>query len=420
MPRDFDFSYGRLAGQSVSYGLREIPAATGRALRDATALKGTLWRTPLVAMGLGALMLAPASAWAGGQGGQVVLPTGNKIVAGSGQIVQKQNELDIIQNSTNLILENQQFNIGKGGTVHFIQQPGQTALDRVTGGLASFIDGNLFADQRLIIVNPAGLMFGPNAFVSVGSLIATTADIANPDFMSGKYNFSVAGNSNAAIVNQGTITVKQGGLAAFVAPGVANSGTINAKLGKVSLAAGNVFYLDLYGDQLVNLAVGDQVIAKAVGADGKVLDAAVSNSGKIVADGGVVQITAQAAKGVVDNAINMSGVVQAQSVAQVNGTIVLSGGANGAVNIAGTVDASGTGTGQTGGTVKVLGDQVSLASTAEIDVRGNAGGGTALVGGNFHGSGPEQNASTTTIAKGAVIDASALATGKGGSVAVWS
>src|SRR5205823_592265 len=85
-----------------------------------------------------------------------------------------------------------------------------------------------------------------------------------------------------------------------------------------------------------------------------------------------------------------------------------------------SLDASGKGAGQTGGTVKVLGNQVALASTSSIDVSGDSGGGTALVGGNFHGQGPEANAATTTISAGATINASAITKGNGGRVAVWS
>src|SRR5262249_22825322 len=143
-------------------------------------------------------------------------------------------------------------------------------------------------------------------------------------------------------------------------------------------------------------------------------------SGTITASGGTVLLTARAAKNVVDNVINSSGIVEATSAKSVNGEIVLDGGDTGAVNVSGTLDASGKGTGETGGTVKVLGDQVNLASGANIDVSGDAGGGTALVGGNFHGAGPEQNASTTTISSGARINASAITKGNGGKVAVWS
>src|SRR5439155_22404629 len=39
---------------------------------------------------------------------------------------------------------------------------------------------------------------------------------------------------------------------------------------------------------------------------------------------------------------------------------------------------------------------------------------------NFHGAGPEQNASQTIVAKNATINADAITSGNGGNVAVWS
>jgi hypothetical protein len=70
--------------------------------------------------------------------------------------------------------------------------------------------------------------------------------------------------------------------------------------------------------------------------------------------------------------------------------------------------------------VEVLGDSVTLAAGATVDVSGASGGGTALIGGNFHGSGPEPDAATSTVAAGAQIIADALDDGNGGNVAVWS
>ena len=68
-------------------------------------------------------------------------------------------------------------------------------------------------------------------------------------------------NPNAAVVNAGTITVAEKGLAALVAPHVVNSGVIQARLGRVVLAGAETYTLDFYGDGLINFDVGPQVTA---------------------------------------------------------------------------------------------------------------------------------------------------------------
>ena len=67
--------------------------------------------------------------------------------------------------------------------------------------------------------------------------------------------FDQAANPNAAVVNQGTITIRQAGLAALVAPQVVNSGVITATLGHVVLAGAKTATLDLYGDGMLSLDV---------------------------------------------------------------------------------------------------------------------------------------------------------------------
>src|SRR5262249_41539334 len=122
-------------------------------------------------------------------------------------------------------------------------------------------------------------LFGPNAVVNTAGFLATTHDIKNSDFMAGRYNFNIPGRPDASIVNQGRITATSGGFAALVAPGVRNTGTITATLGTVALVSGNGFTLDLYGDKLITLAVGDQIAAKVI-ATGRPLKSLVSNVGK--------------------------------------------------------------------------------------------------------------------------------------------
>ena len=193
--------------------------------------------------------------------------------------------------------------------------------------------------------------------------------------MSENYNFDIPSSFSNTIVNQGTITAAEGGLVAFVAPGVQNLGVINARLGKVSLASGKTFTLDFYGDQLINLGIDSKVVDQVTGMNGEIISSLVTNSGSIFSDGGVVRLDVNAAQDIVDHAINMDGVIQARSVMEKNGKIILMGGDEGDVHVSGTLDASGYNAGETGGEVNVLGHLVGLYGTGLIDISGDSGGG---------------------------------------------
>src|SRR5215470_5757677 len=344
--------------------------------------------------------------------------SGFQVQAGSATLSTPSSTKSVITQTTNkAILTWSAFGIPAGSTVQFIQ-PGASsiALNRVTGGNVSTIMGHLIANGQVWIVNPAGVFFGPGAQVDVAGLMATTSDIQNGDFLSGNYQFGIgSSNPNAGIVNQGTIRVSSGGSVVLSGAAVTNQGLIEAQLGSVVLAGAKTFTVDFQGDKLLSFQVTGAVDQRPANAD-----ALVSNSGTVTASGGTVLLTARAAKNVIDNVINSTGIVEATSAKAVNGEIILDGGDTGLVTVSGALDASGKSAGETGGTVKVLGNQVNLAAGANIDVSGDAGGGTALIGGNFHGAGPEANASVTVISANAAINADAISIGNGGNVAVWS
>ncbi|MEM6501724.1 MAG: CHAT domain-containing protein [Cyanobacteria bacterium P01_C01_bin.89] len=80
----------------------------------------------------------------------------------------------------NLFHSFSQFDVPSGSTATFVVGGDiNTVLGRVTGGFASVIDGQVLvtgANTNLILMNPAGMLFGPNSSVSVpGSFTATTA-----------------------------------------------------------------------------------------------------------------------------------------------------------------------------------------------------------------------------------------------------
>ena len=68
----------------------------------------------------------------------------------------------------------------------------------------------------------------------------------------------------------------------------------------------------------------------------------------------------------------------------------------------------------------MLGETVAVMDNARIDSSGASGGGTVLVGGNWHGEGPEQKAQVAYLAATSLVAADATEKGNGGQVVVWS
>ena len=270
-------------------------------------------------------------------------------------------------------------------------------------------DGNLTANGKIMIVDPNGVFFGANSRVDVAGLIASTADISDGDFSAGKTNFSIAGRPDASIVNKGSITAAQGGLVALIAPSVRNDGVIQANLGTVALASAQTASVDFYGDNLYSFALDKETTAAA--GDAK---AAIENNGIISVGGGKVLLTAKVAKGVVDNVINNTGIIEANSAHMEGGTVVLDGG-NGNVQVSGKIDASG----KTGGKITVTGENIALAS-ADLNASGTNGGGTVKIGGDYQGKGTTPHAKSVKVDANSKINVSATDSGNGGTSIVWS
>ena len=262
-----------------------------RLIEDIRPPHNHLRRTLLAALGTA---LTPVQAHA--------LPVGGQVSAGSASIAGGAGSVNVTQSSSRAVIDWSSFNIGTGEAVRFSQPSASSiALNRIHDSSPSQIDGSLTANGQVWLVNPNGVVFGHGAQVNAGGLVATASAISNNDFMAGNYAFTPGGNPDAVVSNAGTLTVADTGLAALVAPQVANSGTITARLGKVALGSGDSFALDLYGDGLLSLGVSNAVARQLV-----------SNGGIIQADGGQVTLTAAAASQVVSSVINMDGVIQAR------------------------------------------------------------------------------------------------------------
>ena len=342
-------------------------------------------------------------------------PTGGAVVAGSATIAQPSAAVtDIYQQSNRAIIDWKSFNIAPGETTQFIQ-PSSSAfvLNRVTGGDPSQIAGSLIANGSVALINGSGIFFLKGSEVDVNTLVATPSDISNANFMAGKLIFNIPPtNPTATVVNEGNISLADRGLGALVAPGVANSGVIDAKLGTVVLAGAKTFTVDLYGDGLINFDVTGKVAEVPATIDGKPATALVSNTGRISADGGTIELTAAAVDGIVSDLVSAGGTLAARSVGSRTGTVEIDGGRSteGAVQVGGSVDVSGAGAGEPGGTVGIHGGLIDIAAGATINASGAAGGGAVRVDG----------IQATTVAAGTSISADAVDTGNGGEVVVRS
>lgn len=329
---------------AVAENVRSAGQRTSSSTAAASAAAGA-------GFGLKALSLALMAACAGAAWAQ---PTGGVVSAGSATIGGTPGAMVITQTTPNVAINWQSFGILAGESVQFVQPSASSvAMNRVVGPDPSNILGSLTANGKVYLVNPNGILFGTGATVNVGGLVASTLDISDADFMANSYRFSGAGTG--AVVNQGAITAADGGYVALLGANVSNRGDIVARLGTIALAAGNAMTLDMAGDRLLSVTINESVA-----------HALVENSGNIFANGGRVLLTTQAAGSLLTNAVNNTGVIQAQTILNDEGSIRLVGGMEaGTVNVAGTLDASAAAGGD-GGLIETSAARVDVASTATV------------------------------------------------------
>jgi filamentous hemagglutinin family protein len=297
------------------------------------------------------------------------LPTGGTVTRGSATFdTSVANKLIINQTTDKAAINWQTYGIDVGNLVKYIQ-PGASsiALNRVIGADPTVILGQLQANGRIFLINPNGILFGAGSQVDVAGLLATTFNITDDNFMAGTYNFSkVAGMAPSYVINQGTITITNNGLAMLVAPAVSNEGFIVANMGKVVLGSGSEGFtvpVDFWGDGLITFAVDGKVMDQVTGPNGNPMASAVSNSNTIQANGGQVLLTANAAQAAFSSVINQSGIIEAKSLAAKGGRIVLDGGSDGLVSNTGILDVSKNEAGAKPGSVTIFGKVIEVFPT---------------------------------------------------------
>ncbi|HXC40846.1 MAG TPA: filamentous hemagglutinin N-terminal domain-containing protein [Burkholderiales bacterium] len=231
----------------------------------------------------------------------VTLPASPVVTAGTATFAQEGATLTVT-NTPGAIINWQSFSIGADATTRFVQESTDSSvLNRVTGGDPSQIFGQLASNGRVFLINQSGILVGAGARIDVAGLVASTLNMSDSDFLSGRMVFGnrlglfaqlfgAAGAPNAAVDNSGTITTPTGGQVYLVGGNVSNSGVITAPNGEILLAAGARVQIGDTSTPGVTIQINADETAQNLGSliaqSGKIglVGALVKNSGRINAD----------------------------------------------------------------------------------------------------------------------------------------
>ena len=302
------------------------------------------------------------------------LPTNGQVVAGAANIAQSNNTLNINQSSQSAVINWGSFNVGSQAQVNFNQPNAQSAtLNRVQGSDPSVINGAIRANGQVAIVNSNGIIFGKTAQVDAASIVASTMDVSDSQYMSGgNKTFKGSPNSQAKIINYGTLTAKgANAYIALLAPEVRNEGIIIAQAMNnptVALASGSQITLSFSGNQLIKVNV-----------DASVYNSLIENKRLIQAEGGTIVIAANAASNLLASVVKNSGVITASSITRDAGSIQLIGSR---IEQSGQILANSTQ--GNAGSISLMGENVQVTSGSLTQALGNNQTGVIRIGGANH------------------------------------
>ncbi|MEG3911179.1 CHAT domain-containing protein [Microcoleus sp. w2-18aC4] len=203
--------------------------------------------------------------------GTVVTPSGNRYDINGGSLS---------GDGANLFHSFGQFGLNQGQIANFLTNSAiQNILARIAGGDASLINGLITVtggNSNLFLINPAGIVFGPNASLNVpAAFTATTANGvgfgSNWFNAAGTNNFSaLVGTPNAfyfspgvpgSIVNAGNLSVTPGQNLALLGGTVVSTGQLSAAGGKITVAA-------VGGDQVLRISQPGHLLSLEIATGG--------------------------------------------------------------------------------------------------------------------------------------------------------
>ncbi len=284
-------------------------------------------------------------------------PAGPTVSQGSASFSTQGSQFTI-QTSDRAAINWQSFNIGVGQTTTFLQPSSSSVVwNRINDPNPSQLLGTLNANGYVVLQNQAGFYIGGQAVLNARGLLMTTAPTPVPDLSSGSAWQFNAPPPTASIINYGQINVGNGGSAFLIAHHIENHGTISAPQGNIGLYAGK------------QVLVSERPDGRGLSAAVTLPEGSVDNSGRLIADAGAIAMRAQV--------VNQGGLVQANSVREVNGVIELV--ASDAINLGthSVLSAQGDRQGVSpGGTVTIKSaNTFSDQPTSTINLAGGAQGG---------------------------------------------
>lgn len=268
------------------------------------------------------------------------LPEVDEVVNGTADVTVDQNRMTISA-SNKAIINYTSFNIMQNESV-IVTLPSYDSeiLNRVINAEVSQLFGTLRCNGIFILTNESGIHVGPNAQIDVGGIILSTRDITNQNFLDNNYLFNRLSQDklDLFLLNEGEITIQDGGFGVLIAGAIENKGKIIAKLGTIALASGDAVKLQLFGNSLISVAIEAPVAKTIKDYEGNSITDQIKNTGTLDAEGGTVILKAESINDIFTSAINLDGIVKGTRVEESEGIIRIV--ADGNVNIAGNIQAT--------------------------------------------------------------------------------
>ncbi|HEX2579150.1 MAG TPA: filamentous hemagglutinin N-terminal domain-containing protein [Rhabdochlamydiaceae bacterium] len=294
--------------------------------------------------------------------------------------IQTQGKETLIQASDQSILNFHKYDIAKDESVYYrMNDPSHRILNRIHSDAPSHIEGKLGSNGIVYLINPAGVVFGPESIVNVASLIVAAAHLSNEDFLKRHDHFY---GIKGAVETAGHLSA---GNIVLIGSKVLKGGEISAK--QVVYSVGDQLYLGKEGEHLFIKCHKDRISEE--------------NSSTFLACGSAESFF-----------IHHGGTTKADSIA-------FYGEKGSQLQVTGDLDASCREQELAGGSITLQGEKIELRS-AKFDVSGRAGGGTIYVGGGRDGKGLSPTAREVDCDSETTLLADALVQGNGGTIVQWA